>query len=235
MSSVEQLIQRQIAFFEARRRREKEDSSSNSARSHFGPYVLISRENGAGGSLLAKLLGEKLGWQVYNRDLVEAVAAHAQVRRDLVESLDERRRSLVTAIIAAGVDHQDLGESAYQRHLREVLGTLGQHGQVVIVGRGAHYFLPREYGLSMRLIAPLEVRSARVAGQQGCSVLEARSRIQNLDHQRAAFIRQHFNQAVANPLDYDLVLNTAALSPEDEVQIALAAVHVKLHLAVEKR
>ncbi|MGZ3333747.1 MAG: cytidylate kinase family protein, partial [Isosphaeraceae bacterium] len=36
--------------------------------------ICISRETGAGGGTIARLVGQRLGWKVYDRELLEAIA-----------------------------------------------------------------------------------------------------------------------------------------------------------------
>ena len=41
-------------------------------------YVAISREAGAAGAIVARLVGEHLGWEVYDRNLLDQVAQRYQ-------------------------------------------------------------------------------------------------------------------------------------------------------------
>src|SRR5919199_4694207 len=60
--------------------------------------ITISREFGAGGGLLASVLGERLGWRVLDRDLARAVAARLGVPVDAVEARDEQAPGLLERI-----------------------------------------------------------------------------------------------------------------------------------------
>ena len=55
--------------------------------------VAISRECGAGGTEVARQVGSRLNWPVYDRVLLERVASDAGVRTELLESLDEKHQS----------------------------------------------------------------------------------------------------------------------------------------------
>ena len=102
----------------------------------FGPYVLISREKGAGGSAVGQLAGKRLDWQVFNNEIVDAIAQKANVRRELIESLDERDRATIQDAFPGPSTPSPL-DRRLSGDLREVLLTLGHQGDVVIVGRGA--------------------------------------------------------------------------------------------------
>jgi len=55
---------------------------------NVGPYVAISRETGAGGGEIARLVGEKLGWDFLDREIIDYMAEKYGTPRDLVEFVD---------------------------------------------------------------------------------------------------------------------------------------------------
>jgi len=48
--------------------------------------LCVSREAGAGGGALARLVGQRMGWKVYDEELVEAIAHRMQVPIDEVRA-----------------------------------------------------------------------------------------------------------------------------------------------------
>src|SRR5512137_2175345 len=142
MIDIEDLVKKQVALYRAYDIREEHAQRSGRGKEgglSFGPYLLISREKGAGGSSVAQLAGKRLGWQVFDKEIVDAIAQKARVRRELVESLDERHRATIHDAVARLLDPQPIETAGYMAHLHEVLLTLGHQGDVVIVGRGADY------------------------------------------------------------------------------------------------
>ena len=140
MIDIEDVVRKQIAFYQAydiRADRERRPGRGKEGKLSYGPYLLISREKGAGGSAVGQLAGKRLGWQVFNNEIVDAIAQKAHVRRELIESLDERDRTAIQDAIDELLHPQSMGASGYLAHLREILLTLGHQGNVVIVGRGA--------------------------------------------------------------------------------------------------
>ncbi len=57
--------------------------------------VAISREAGAGGGAIARLAGSKLGWKVYDHELLEAIAQRMGLPADEVRTFDELAPSVV--------------------------------------------------------------------------------------------------------------------------------------------
>jgi len=233
MIDIEDLVKKQIALYRAydiRAEHLERSGRGKEGKLSYGPYLLISREKGAGGSSVGQLAGKRLGWQVFNNEIVDAIAKHAHVRRELIECLDERDRATIHDIVVQLLHPEPVGTAGYMAALREVVLTLGHQGDVVIVGRGAEYVLPSRFGLRVRLVAPLEVRVQRVAHESKLSLNAARVEVEQSDRERARLMRRYFRQDAANPLNHDLTINTAELTIEAVTDIVVAAVQQKLAL-----
>lgn len=228
-TSLEQLIEQQIGRWEMDRRRQahrERPGRGKLGRLYFGPYLLISREKGAGGRQVANLIAEKLGWQAFDRQIVDAIAERTQMRQQLVEFLDEKTRSGLEDFLRH-VLTREIGTTDYLLHLRQVLLTLGQQGEVVIVGRGAEYILPVQFGLRVRMVAPLNARVERITRANGLTPDTARALIAKVDQEREDFIRGQFQKDARDPLNYDLVVNTGQLTVERTAEIILSALKQK--------
>ncbi len=233
MIDIEDLVRKQIALYRAcdiRAAREPRPGRGKAGRLVYGPYLLISREKGAGGSAVARLAGQRLGWQVFDGELVDAIAAKANVRRELIESLDERDRETIRDAVGQLLRPQPIGATGYLAHLREILLTLGHQGNVVIVGRGVEYVLPSQFGLRARMVAPIEVRVERIAHRESLSLKAASVAVAESDRARARLIRRHYGQTATDPLNHDVTVNTAELTIEAATEIVLTALQRKLAL-----
>ncbi len=233
MIDIEDMVRKQIALYRAydiRAEHQERSGRGKEGKLSYGPYLLVSREKGAGGSAVGQLAGKRLGWQVFNNEIVDAIAKHAKVRRELIECLDERDRATIHDMVDELLHPQPVGTAGYLASLREVVLTLGHQGDVVIVGRGAEYILPSRFGLRVRLVAPLEVRARRVAHESNLSLKAAQVEVEQSDRERARLTRRHFGQDAANPLNHDLTLNTAELTIEAATEAVVAAVQQKLEL-----
>jgi hypothetical protein len=103
--------------------------------------IAVNRQAGSRGADIARLAGARLGWPVYDHELLERIAAEKGLHARLVEQLDERRLSWVEGIIVA---YASAGgrEGAYLQALLQLFGSLGKMGHCIIVGRGAAHALP---------------------------------------------------------------------------------------------
>src|SRR5271169_3688523 len=149
MIDIEDVVRKQIALYQAydlRTTTEQRSGRGKEGKLSYGPYLLISREKGAGGSAVGRLAGKGLGWQGFDNEIVDAIAQKARVRRELIESLDERDRATIHDAVDRLLHPQPLDTSGYLANLHEILLTLGHQGDVVIVGRGAQFVLPTPFG-----------------------------------------------------------------------------------------
>ena len=196
--------------------------------------MIISREKGAGGNTVARLVGRRLGWQVFNNEIVDEIAQKAHVRRQLIESLDERDRAMIEDAIGQLLNPQEIGTSDYLVYLKQIVLTLGHHGDVIIVGHGARFILPSQFGLSVRMVAPIEARIQRIADKARLSLDAARVEVERIDRERVKLIRRHFGHNVTDPLSHDLIINTAAINVEAAAEIVITALQRKLGVQIKE-
>ena len=231
MIDIEDLIKKQIALYRAYDIRASHESRPGRGREGnltYGPYLLISREKGAGGHAVAQAVSERLGWQVFDNQIVDQIAQKAHVRRQLIESLDERAQATIQGIVGQILHPEEIGTPGYLAHLKEIVLALGHQGDVVIVGRGARYLLPTQFGVNVRLSAPIAIRTERIAHEQHLTLAAARAQVETADRDRAKLVRRHFGEDIANPLSHDLTINTAELSIEAAAEVVLTALEQKL-------
>jgi cytidylate kinase len=231
MIDIEDVVRKQIALYQAydiRASRESRPGRGQEGNLTYGPYLLVSREKGAGGTAVAQAVGKRLGWQVFDNQLVDQIAQKANVRRQLIESLDEKVQATIRGIVGQILHPEEIGTSGYLVHLKEIVLALGHQGDVIIIGRGARYLLPTQFGVNVRLVAPKAIRTERIAQEQHLSLDAARAQVETADRDRARLVRHHFGQDVADPLGHDLTINTAELSIEAAAEVVLTALQQKL-------
>jgi cytidylate kinase len=171
--------------------------------------IALSRESGALGTSTARAVGARLGWTVYDHELVELIAQDMKLRTNLLESVDERGVSWFQQCVESFASASSVSGGAYLRQLTETLLSLSAHGECVIVGRGAAQILPPERTLRVRLVAPVEWRIAAVSKKLGISRDEAARQVEKIDRERVRFVNDYFHKEATDPRQYDLVLNSS--------------------------
>ena len=187
-------------------------------------YVAISRQAGAGGSEVARLVGERLGWPVWDKNLLERVAERYRLDRTMLELVDETESSWVYDVLGTWMDCRIISQDKYVSYLMRVILAVARRQPCVLVGRGAQFVLARDKGLAVRLIAPLEMRVQRVMQQRGLSADQARRYIEDTDRGRREFVKRFFHHDIDDPALYDLVINTARRGIEGAVRQIILAV-----------
>ena len=101
-----------------------------------------------GRSTLARMVGKRLGWKVYDEELIEAIAHRMEVPLDDVRALDELAPSVVQDWLLPLREEYYAPQEAYLDHLAKLIEAIGRAGDSILVGRGAGFMLPRETTLS---------------------------------------------------------------------------------------
>jgi cytidylate kinase len=171
--------------------------------------IAISREAGALGSTIGKEVATRLGWQLYDQELLNRIGAEMGLRASLLQSVDEHGINWVRDLVEGFRLGPTVSADSYVRHLVEVVGALARHGECVIVGRGAPHILPAESTLRVRLLAPRAFRIGVAQRMRGVSAEEAARWVDETDRERMKFVKQYFHKDGDDPALYDLLLNVS--------------------------
>jgi len=189
----------------------------------LGDYISISREAGAGGSAIGEALGQRLGWEVLDKNLLDCVAERFHLSRPMLELVDETVSNWAYDILGPWLDHQIVTHEKYMVHLARVVVAAARRGKVVLVGRGGQFLLPRDQGLAVRIIASEKYRVRRIMEKYALGEAQAKQFVTTLDRGRREFVGRFFRRDVDDPHLYDLVINVDFLGPEAAVEEILAA------------
>jgi len=216
MKSLPQIVEDQVHRWQLQQKEKPQEKA-------IVPVVTISREPGSGGRIVAQNLAAKLEFEVFHQEVLHEMAKRAEVSDQLLATLDERGLSILEDWISSLVNDRHLWPDQYLRHLMNVIGTIGKHGRAVVVGRGANFVLPPEQRFRVRVTASQRLRIKNVARDFNLSPEEAKRRVIKTESDRKAFIRKYFNADIADPTNYDLVINTETLTVDNSVNVIGAA------------
>lgn len=180
----------------------------------LGPYITVSRESGAGGGQLARLIGQQLGWDVLDKSLLDCVAERYHMPRDLLEIVDEKKAHVIQELLHNFFVRRSVSSDQYVMNVEHVIYLAAIHGRVVIVGRGAHCVLPREHGLAVRFIAPRGWRVRQMMERRGIAQREAEQVVDATDSGRSELCKYYLGQDSSDPHNFDLVVNVEQLGHE---------------------
>jgi cytidylate kinase len=177
-----------------------------------GPVITVSREAGAGGSDIARRLAKALDLDLIGGQIIQHVADSAKMSRKVIESLDEREVTFRETLLSSLFGENRPWPGEYLHHLTRVIGTIGIFGNVIIVGRGANFVLPKERIFRVRIIAPMELRVKYFMEDRGYTKAESEQYIVTRENNRKAFVRKYFSADIADPANYDIIINTEKTS-----------------------
>ncbi len=204
---------------------ERENSGKKKIISPAGeslPVITISREFGALGATLAVFMGEKIGFKVWDQNILGEMAEQLGSNEKTIEELDENHRELIEDMVAGFMKNVNTNVS-YLRSLKKVIKTIEDRGNAIIVGRGANYICKNPDSLHVRIVSPLEKRVVDYAARKGIEKDEALSIIERTDAEREAFVQYYFKKDISKSSDYDLILNSGTFSLEEMMNIVMMA------------
>jgi cytidylate kinase len=182
--------------------------------------VTISQTLGSSGETIGRALAEELCYTFADRDIILKAAERLGQDVAELERLLEGRPTLRERLTETRRD--------YLAAVEAVIWEFAAGDNVVIVGRGSTFVLQRvRHAFRVRMTAPLHVRARRLEVERGL-VPDAEAVVARNDRDWAARIRHLYDVALDDPLQYDLVLNTARLD------VPAAVTTIRAALAAER-
>lgn len=198
--------------------------------------ITISREYGSGGSSLARLVSQQLGWQVVDNQLVDEVAARSGMTPAEVRERQERGPTFVERVARAlsaatpelltpTVAELPEAEEARLVRITEQVVAEAAVDHAILVGRAASAVVGRQEGaLHVKLVASLAYRANVIATRDGVGQDEAERRVIDTDKHRSRYHRQYYHRDWSDPRAYHLTLNTEWLGLDRACAVVVAAV-----------
>lgn len=190
------------------------------------PVITVSRTIGSGGDYVARTVAERLGIELYGSEIINGIAAEANVSTSLMQTLNEKLDA-VDAWIYSAVFGKHVSRDEYVHFLSTVIRGLYHTGGVV-VGRGGHVILAGRDVLRVRIVGSVEACATRISDQDGSSYAEAKRKVQESSKRRGKFIWDLFHSRYNDPTNFDLVVNTDYFRRlDDVVELILMAIRAR--------
>ncbi|MDX9788480.1 MAG: cytidylate kinase-like family protein [Desulfobacterales bacterium] len=185
--------------------------------------LTISRQFGAGGLTLGKMVSQELGFALYDNELIQLVAEKARVSTDWVRSMEKevgkKFQKFISNLIPKSfmdriLDDQRgyIDEAVYVDVLQKIITKIADEGNAVIIGRGGQYILKdRPDAKRILLVSDLETRIRFVEDKYQLSHKQAAALVASDDKRRINLYKNFGRQDYDQPMLYDMVLNTGKL------------------------
>jgi cytidylate kinase len=196
--------------------------------------VTVSASYGAGGSVVAPALADRLGVPFLQRATTSAGGVGAA--EPCAERLTPDEADLTPAhwLLACLTSAMPTGptqspppsshhEENLRRHCEEGIRRLADADAGVILGRGAAVVLGKGRGFHVRLDGPPALRVIQGAAIEGISEDQARRHREAADRTRDAYVRRLYRTDPADPRHYHLIIDSTALPLGTVTEIILRA------------
>lgn len=180
--------------------------------------INIGRSFGSGGGYVGQAIGRKLGIPVYDNELISKVAEEKGYSKGLFQGEEKRNLFSVSSFFASGrLSHLDSGyvnDNVLFQIQSEVIRSIAEAGDAVIIGRCADYILRDLKCLDVFVCAPMEYRIKRLVELEGLSPEDAESLMRRKDRTRETYYNYYTFGSWGKADNYDLCIDSSILGIE---------------------
>ena len=192
--------------------------------------ITISRQFGAGGKTLGKMIADEFGYTFADSEIIKSVAEMANVSTHFVETVEKEAGGKFSRFISKMVskplvervlkdERGYIDEEIYLDYLVLIIAQMGDDGNVVILGRGSQYILndhPDAY--HVLLIDEFENRMQFMMANYDLAKNRAAQVVRAEDKRRKNLYQKLGKSDYDNPFLYHLVLNMSKVNLEQALQ-----------------
>ena len=206
--------------------------------------ITVSASYGAGGSVVAPALAQRLGLPFLQR--VTTSEGHPAKPGPCDEALtqEEIKATPMHRLLASFTQAMPVGPTQSPPSAHHQDQHLRAHGEAgiqrllaggggVILGRAAAVVLGKERGFHVRLDGPASVRVAQGAVVEGISEEQAQARLRAADKARTAYVRRLYRCDPADAAHYHLVIDSTAMPLEVVTELILTAARAHAAMLAE--
>jgi len=178
--------------------------------------LTISRECGSSGDKIAKIISEKTGYTLLEKNSLEQIIDNEPFPDIPLEKFDEHSPGFWENF----TNEKDI----YLDRLRTAVLKTADKGNAVIVGRGAQFILNGVPGVfKVKITASKDFKIQRTAEIIKKDVKTAERYCRKIDHERNGFCKFFFGGAWEDPAVYHMVISTDNFTAEETAGIIINA------------
>lgn len=201
-------------------------AESNNSIMTKNTIINIGRQFGSGGKEIAKVLGQKLGIEIYDNELISKAAEESGFSKELFLNSDESRSLFsVSSFFSSagyGLIENYVGDNELFRIQSEVIRGIAEKGSAIFIGRCADYILRDKDCLDIFITAPDEIRAKRISERLSVSIEVAKNLIKKKDRTRETYYNFFTlgNWGVAS--SYDMCIDSSVLGIEKTAELIIS-------------
>lgn len=188
--------------------------SADDSASEPHTVIVIGRQYGSGGHDIGKELAEKLGFAFYDNEIIQMAAGSTGYTPKFVQEHEENMTNSFLYDLVSQMyiysDTQEAPRDAIFESEGEVIRSLADQGNCVILGRCADYFLrDRRDCLKVYLHAPEDYRVKRIMNTENLSEENARQKVRRMDRRRSDNYHYYTRRIWGHSKNYNLTIDTS--------------------------
>ena len=226
------LLIREVKHLKANGAENKAEKEEIKATANLENQVIItlSREYGSGGRYIGKLVAEKLGIKLYDKEFVVKLAEETGLSSEYIENNEQKRGALETLNNGyySGLSNSDelfIKES-------ELIKEVASENSCVIVGRCADFILKENKNIfKVFVYSNMEDKVKRATNIYGLDKNKAEKEINRINKLRANHYKYYTEKDWSNPENYDICINSDSLGVEKVADLICEMIKEKAALA----
>ena len=201
--------------------------------------ITISREYGSGGRLIGKLVAESLGYDFYDKEIIDMAAQESGLSPDFIKKTEQNLSSgfLYNLLLGSsysgtangassinGTQMLPLADQVFNAE-RKVILDLAKKGNCVIVGRCSDYILntsdeiDSKSLLNVFIYGNLEEKLKRIENLYKEPEQAAKKTIQQIDKRRANHYNTFTEATWGDRKNYDIMINSSTAGIEETARL----------------
>ncbi|MBQ7709564.1 MAG: cytidylate kinase-like family protein [Bacteroidales bacterium] len=180
--------------------------------------INIGRSFGSGGGYVGQAIGKKLGIPFYDNQLISKVAEESGYSKSLFAGEEKRSLFSVSSFFASSrfsyMDSGYVNDDVMFNIQSEVIRSIADKGDAVIIGRCADYILRDRKCLNVFISAPEEFRIQRLMKEEQLSEDEAEKLMHKKDRTRETYYNYYTFGAWGQASNYNLCVDSSVLGIE---------------------
>ena len=175
--------------------------------------ITLSREYGSGGRYIGKLIADKLGIKLYDKEFIEKVAQETGLSEEYIESNEQKRDSLSNLNNGYYFGLTNSDELFFKES--ELIKEVANKESCVIIGRCADFILQDKSNvLKVFVYSDIKDKVKRATEFYGFDKQKAEKEIIRIDKLRANHYKYYTEKEWKNPSNYDICINSDTLGVE---------------------
>ncbi len=191
--------------------------------------ITIGREFGAEGHEIGSELAERIGFGLYDKDMLAMAAEKSGIDVKVLAPADESYYGhALSPYLTIGRLSPSMGDKLFQLQT-EIIRDLAVKGSCIIIGRLADYIL-RDNPNCIRVFiyAPFEKRAEIIKNKHGISEGEAKKLVKKMDAARREYYTYYSNGRWDRKEGKDILLNRATFGVKGCVDILEAMARARM-------